>query len=320
MATGFEDDFAFGTTEESTEDKVELTDREREIAGGSDLADGGADAKEGDVETEADDTDVDASGEEGTDAPGSDWVTDSVRDLAASYEIDEKELAGFNSEDDFRRHAAILERWRAKMEQKPGKADDKAGDKPPADEHPADEDILDPKAFADDGYDDSTVKIVGSVAKNQRVVKDLLARIDVLEQRLVSNDRQRELDSLNREADALGGRFGKSDSLTSSQQKARDKLFDAAELVRQNLEKRGEKANLSVVLQRAELVAFGDEIIAEDRAKQKEALKRQSAKRRSVGRNTQPPLKGRRPGEAEDPVKAIANSPELVEFWKSAQD
>jgi hypothetical protein len=328
MATGFEDDGEIVPKDEPNKTAVELTTREKAIAQGRN-PDKSSEESE-DVEEEAGDTEVDGKDaaatssseddEQKDDAGGDEetWVSDSVKELADSYGIDEKSLASFENEKDFRRFAGILEKTIGKPE---GKAKDAAQDA--ATEVSEAEDVLDVEAFESDGYDENTIKIVKSVAKLQGAMKSLLEQNGKLQQQLSAGERRRELDSLHKEIDTMGGRFGKSDSLTPSQEKSRAVLIDAIELVKQNLEKRGSKASRDVVLRRAELLAFGDEVLAEEKAKQKEALsqsvKKQSAKRRTVGRNTKQPTPRERPGEARDPVKAIANSPAVVEFWDNAQ-
>jgi hypothetical protein len=325
-ATGFDDGTELVVDGEA-KGALELSDREKAIAQGLDPdAVGAEDAEEEGDEaegTEAAVKDDDASGEEGTEAPGSDWVDEDVKALAESYGIDEEGLASFEDESDFKRFASIFEKHLAATDEKPADEKPKKAPKEETPEEP-DADAPDVKWFEENGYDEQTVNIVKSVLKGQGVVKGLMGRIEQLEQRLKDGDQRREQDALSVEIDAIGGRFGKGENLTSAQKKARAKLIDAVEVVSQTMERRKEKASRAVVLKRAEFVAFGDEILAEERAKHQEALvqgvKKQSAKRRSVGRNTKPPARRERPGEAEDPVKAIANMPELVALWNDGQD
>jgi len=323
-ATGFEDDTIVAPAGDEV-GAIELSEREVAIAKGLD-PDGVVpdDTEAGEAEgTEAEIKDDAASGEEGKDAPDSDWIDDDVKALAESYGIDEEGLGSFESASDFKRFASIYEKHLLRAEP----AEEPAEKPTPATEEVADEpadDSPDVKWFEDNGYDEETVKIVRSVVNGQKTIQGLMSRIEQLEQVLANGDKQREQDSLQREIDDLGDRFGKGENLTKSQKAARAKLLEAVEVVNQTLSKRGEKVPSSVVLKRAELVAFGDEILAEERTKQQEALlqsvKKQSAKRRSVGRNTKPPAHRERPGEAQDPVKAIANLPELVALWNDAQD
>lgn len=304
---------------------LELTDREKAIAHGEDPdAVGAEDAEEEGDEADGTEAEVkdDAASGGGKEAPGSDWIDDDVKELAESYGIDEESLGSFADAADFKRFAAIYEKQLAAT---PEKADDKGGkkvaDPPPAKEEEvvADEDGLDPKWFEDNGYDEQTVKIVKAVTRMQ----GMAARIEQLEQQLAEEGTRREREAFDREIGTLGDRYGAGDKLTKAQKEARSKLADAVEVVSQTLAKRGEKASRAVVLKRAELVAFGDEILAEEREKQKEALsqsvKKQSAKRRSVGRNTKPPARRERPGEANS-AKAIANLPELVAAFEAAEE
>lgn len=323
MTTGFEDDYAItAPSGEGKKNAVELTDREVAIAQGRDPD--AVEEPEDEAEEEADDTEVsgkdaDASSSSTEDA---EWIDDSVKDLAGSYGIDDDTLKSFHDAKDFQKFASILEKTLG-AEPKVEKKAEKEPEPVPKEEALAAEDI-DVEFFEKEGYDEHTLKLVKSVAQGQGVIKGLVDRISQLEQRLQEADHKSEQSVLQRDIDELGGRFGKSDSLTSSQQKARDKLIDSIALVKESMEKRGEKATNSVVIRRAELLAFGEEILAEETAKQKAALeqsvRKQSAKRRSVGRNTKPPARTERPGEARDPVKAIANDPALVAFWNDAQD
>ena len=72
---------------------------------------------------------------------------------------------------------------------------------------------------------------------------------------------------------------------------------------------------MNVLLKRAEIVAFGDELLAEKKAKLAGVVKSQSAKRRPVGRTVARPGKKPVAEGSDDPVAAIANSPELTKFW-----
>jgi len=326
MATGFENDL--DVVDEQVESGVELTEREVAIASGQDPDDTGIEAEEGteapdEVEAEGDEIAEaeaqDGAEEEGTDAHDSGWLNDDLKALAESYGIGEEGLASFESESEFRRFASMLEKY--------GSPDEPEAAKGETQNEAAEEaqDDLDPKWFEENGYDEQTVKIVSALAESRGTVKQLLERIDKLEGALSDTGKQNETALLHQAIDEIGGRFGSGGSLTDEQVGAREKLLEAAEIVKQSLEKRGETTvNASVLLRRAELLAFGDEILAEEKARAKEAfadkVKKQSAKRRPVGRNTKPPVRRELPGEAEDPVKAIANSPEIVEFWNNLED
>lgn len=324
MATGFEDDLALGSEESSG--GMELTDREVAIAAGENPDSVGEGMEEAQDEAHEDSTEEADSTEaveeeggaaevDGTDAADT-WVNDDIKALAEMYGISEDGLATFDSEGEFRKFASLMDKYAA---------GDKAKEEPAAEEtSEATDDDLDPKKFEEDGYDENTVKIVDTLVKSKATVTQLVDRIAKLESMLEESSKQQETTLLHRAIDEIGGRFGSGGSLTDEQKAARDKLLESAEIVKQSLEKRGDKVvNASVLLRRAELLAFGDEIIAEEAAKAKEAfaekVKKQSAKRRPVGRNTKPPAR-QALGEADNPVKAIANSPELVEFWKNLED
>jgi len=339
MATDFESDLDLGVDEGAQDENMTLTDREVSIARGEDPETAGEleeDATEEADGMEAVEEEDGASEAEGTDADSS-WVNDDVKKLAESYGIGEEGLsANFQNESEFRRFAAMLSKYGVEKqgeqtvaEQNTEEAVEPAQEKAHEEAHDEAHDgapaALDPKWFEENGYDEQTVKIVDTLVKSEALVQQLTDRIGKLEGMLEESGKQQETALLERAIDDVGGRFGSSGSLSDEQRAARDKLLEAAEVVKQSLEKRGETTvTAATLLRRAELLAFGDEILAEESARAKEALadkvKKQSAKRRPVGRNTKPPVRRELPGEAEDPVKAIANSPEVLEFWNSLED
>jgi hypothetical protein len=321
---GFEDDYAMGVNADEQTGALELTAREKAIARGKD-PDKEEESTDATAEAEAEDKEVagkDAAAsspddeEDETDDEAQSWVSDEVKKLAQKHGIGDDELESFENEKDFRRFASILEKTMAKADAKTAGAEKPAAAPAGEAQEVEAEDILDLKEFEELGYDEHTLKVV-------KAVSGLLGRIGQLESQLAAGSKQRELDTLHGEIDKLGGRFGKTGALTNAERKARERLLPAFELVKQSVTAAGDNASTAAMLRKAELVAFGDDVLAEEKAKQKEALsqsvKKQSAKRRSVGRNTKPPTQGRS-GEARDPVKAIANNPAIVAFWNENQD
>lgn len=329
MSIGFESEEL--TEEKDSKDDVQLTEREKAIAGGRDPEDAQEDSEESeDTQEEADGKDADTQevvASEGKEASASDWVSDEVKALAESYGIDEESLStSFESESEFRRFASMLERYSQPSEEKSESKEEPSEEESKAESRKEQQDdVLDPEVFKEEGYDDNTVKIVDALAKSQGHVKELQGRLQELEQRLSEGDKQRETDTLHQSIDELGGRFGQSEALTKDQRQDREKLLESVDLVKQDLDRRGEEGvSTSVILRRAELLAFGDEILEEEKAKEKDALakkvKKQSAKRRPVGRSTKQTQPKQDPSLSEDPVKAIANAPDLVEFWNNLEE
>lgn len=322
------------TIETTPKTGLELTEREKALAAGLDPDDVG----EAPDEDLADDTEVDEPEEDTEDSEDSEVTEDTaesedkdvpdwregVKELAESYGMDDDALSAFDDEKDFRRFASIYEKTLSK-EAKPKETKQEVvkDDEPPAKSAEAEGDDLDPAVFENEGYDENTLKIVKTVAQLQSTVKSLVARNEELSQLLEQSNGQREIDALTLQINEMGGRFGDGEKLTADQKKARERLLGAVDIVKQSFEAKGVKASTQTILQRAELLEFGDELIAEAKAKEKEALsqsvKKQSAKRRAVGRNTKPPARRELPGAADDPVKAIANLPEIVEAWEAAQ-
>jgi hypothetical protein len=112
------------------------------------------------------------------------------------------------------------------------------------------------------------------------------------------------------------GRYGKAGSLKEAEFAKRSTLWDTAKIVEADFAKRGlPSPSLPVLLKRAEIIAFGDELLAEKKANLASSVKKQSAKRRPVGRNVARQARKPAADGADDPVAAIANSPELAAFW-----
>src|SRR5574343_743029 len=122
-ATGFEDDTIVPS---ETAGALELTEREKAMASGNDPDEVGAeDAEEEGDEAEGKEAvgkDDAASGVEGTDAPGSDWV-DSYKELAESYGIDDETLQTFKDEAQFKLFGSLLDKKLAEVEAEAGKAE-----------------------------------------------------------------------------------------------------------------------------------------------------------------------------------------------------
>jgi hypothetical protein len=111
-------------------------------------------------------------------------------------------------------------------------------------------------------------------------------------------------------------RYGRTGSLSEADVAKRSTLWDTARVVAEDLASRGQPMpSMNVLLKRAEIVAFGDELLSEKKAKLAGVVKNQSAKRRPVGRTVARPGKKPAAEGSDDPVAAIANSPELAKFW-----
>ena len=91
------------------------------------------------------------------------WIDDSIRELAESYGIEDSDMKGFTSAAEFRRAARLIDQRLA------------APPPPPPAQVPAEEEVdLDPQKYIDAGYDAETVKLV-------RVAKSLQDKLKHIE-------------------------------------------------------------------------------------------------------------------------------------------
>lgn len=322
---------------EVAQETLELTDRELAIAKGLD-PDAVEDVVSGGGDVGA--TDGAAGGTEAPDAgldKAESWVTDDLRDLAKHYGLEEDDLKDFESEADLIRYARVQERKSAKKPAAPESTDmmsvEGAG-KPEAEKPVAVKEEkkvrqkFDPKVLQDQGYDETTVAMGKSlreaqdendalreeVEKLRSSVDEKLGRITPLAERLEEDRRKAFQEEFHREVDALG-RYGIADKLTKEDDAKRERLYRTAILLgRRSMEAGDPPPPLRAVLKRAEIVEFGDELAAAKREEFAARVKDQSSRRRSVGR-VAAGTKKTLPGDSDDPVRAIANSPELVQFW-----
>lgn len=332
-----------GAEKDGTEDTEEivLTDRELAIINGDDpddLAEDEEDTTLGDGKADVTDDD-----EGGKDAPEPDqeesWVTDDLRQLAGTYGLQDEDIADFGSGEEFLKAAGMLEKLSLRAAQKqwqdhqaaqqqgnasptgkvePAKAVETAKDGAAAD---LESQI---KKLREEGYDESLIAPMEAVAAKLRAFEGSLGQIqpviETQQQRIIAERQSQVMGSFHDVVDALGGRFGGAEAaLTPEQEKNRETLFNAARLVERDIMSRGQTPpSMKVVLQRAELLAFGDEIRKERQEALSKQVRGQSGKRRSVGRTVT--KKSSPPGDSDDPVAAIANSPEMIALFKGFEE
>jgi len=322
---------------EDTEDIV-LTDRELAIIQGDDPDDLGA---ENETPTDAGTADVTDDDEAGKDAPEPDqeesWVTEDLKQLAGTYGLQEDDISDFGSGEEFLKAAGMLEKLSLRAAQKQwqdsqavqgntsptGKVDPgKVEESLPSSESAKLEDQI--KKLRDEGYDESLIAPMEAVAATLRQFEGKFGQIqpviETQQQRYVAERQSQVMGSFHDVVDSLGGRFGGSDAaLTAEQETNREKLFNAARLVERDILSRGQTLpSMKVVLQRAELLAFNDEIRAERQASLSKQVRGQAGKRRSAGRTVT--QRSKPPGDSDDPVAAIANSPEMIALFKGFEE
>lgn len=298
---------------------LELTEREIALAQGLDPDDVGAVMNEvgddggSDVSDagEADATD----GDDGKDADASSWITDDVKALASTYGLGDADLADLDSEADFLRVARVMERRKVASDAAPTKTPDiVSGDEPAkADDVPT----IDVQKYIDAGYDEETVALARVAAAMQQQLGKIAPAFEQQQKAFAEEQHRRTAEEFHRVADELG-RYGEHAKMSAADDAKRKRLWEAAAVVATDLAAGGrEPPPLKTILQRAEIVAFGDEIMAERKAELAKKVKSQSSRRRPVGRaTTSPGVKRVLPGEADDPVAAIMATPDMQKFLK----
>lgn len=276
------------------------------------------------------------------------WIDDDAKTLAKSYGLTEDELSTFGSAAEFDRATALFDRKlvagvRAAPVAEP--AAESAPVIPPVTQDAAPSlKKLDEQAYVKAGYDNDTLELVRNhnamVEQNERLAK-MVGELDQFRQQQVQQDElvqhRRRLDHFHDVVDQLdAGRYGRSvddngrplplNKLTNENRKT---LWENANLLRDGLALQArrsgqpvEELSMSVLLKRAERLAFGNDLIAEERRKFQEQVSAQSKRRRPAAGRSRPmaPVKPAEGGGVADPAAEIASNPEIIKMWDRFQD
>lgn len=318
--------------------EMKLTDRELAIIDGRDPD---VDASANDAYQPADgiapDTEVNVEGEgkealsdppdepEPKAATEQDWRTD-LQPLADSYGLTAEQLADFGSVDEFKRAARLFDAQATRLAAAGRPTEEVAEEpaatpKPPAAEK-AKPITLDPEQYRKQGYDQDTINLVEHARQMQEQLQASNEKVERHEAAYREIEQRRAMDAFHTAVDGLDSdRFGRSRddggrfvALSKEHDAARRKIYDAAIEI-QNL---GLNVPENVLLQRAEMLVFGDDIRAKERGKVKKEVADQSKLRRSAGsRPVRPrvaaPVAG--VGSETEQAREIANIPEVAEMW-----
>lgn len=317
--------------------EIKLTEREVAIAQGLD-----PDTVETSTESVETPGDGDASSDVSPEAPdepaGTDWVDDDAKDLAASYGLSDDDLKAFSSVDDLRKHTFLIDKQiydEASAAKKDSETEVKE-EKQAKDESAAaaDDDLIDPKKYADEGYDEETVKLATALRrqqeKNQEAMK-LLEELngwrkgfeeDLAQQEMiqVTNEFHRALDSMG--DDRFGRAYDDSGRVTDLNKDAhshREKVWEAMKVLENGIYARAKEKGVApsipprdVLVRRAYQLAFPEAVQAAKRQQTIDTAKAQSAKRRPVGNQGGTRT---RPVDATD-VNSLAKHPDIEQWWK----
>jgi hypothetical protein len=176
---------------------------------------------------------------------------------------------------------------------------------------------IDVQKYIDAGYDEETVALARVASAMQKQLGKIAPAFEQQQKAFAEEQHRRTAEEFHRIADELG-RYGEHAKMNAADDAKRKRLWEAAAVVANDLAAGGrEPPPLKTILQRAEIVAFGDEIMAERKAELAKKVKSQSSRRRPVGRaTTSPGVKRVLPGEADDPVAAIMATPDMQKFLK----
>jgi hypothetical protein len=332
------------TTTEPTasEPLAPLTDREIAILEGHDPDSPDTDA----ADAAHSDAGTDAENSGGTDAPENtdepvagkieaSWITPEVEAEAETYGFSKDDLIDLGDEDSYKRTKRVLDRTLYTTGQRslqapspapqPVAKDGAQGGKDPA---PTGFQKFDLDKLRAEGYDDHVL----SLSKQINELADQNAKytkfIEQQEQAAQAAAHTAHLNEFNAAADALDAElFGKlGDKKFGKEHNAnREKLYDAALTIVSGIAARAQAAGqearippMSTLLQRARDYAFADQLKQRETKRRTAEIAKQSAQRRPVaGRSvkTTPTV-----SVEKDPIKRIANAPDLVEFFRNAQE
>lgn len=281
----------------------------------------------------------------------SSWVTDTVRELAASYGLSEDELADYSDESEFELFAARFEHFRKAQEAKPEEKTETpaeapvAESQPEAEQSPPDAELESAiKAMEEKGFDEEFISpfrlLLQKSADRDKKFQETLAKeleqrdavINQLRERHEQEAHVQRVQSFHSLVDTLDAeRYGRSVDekgsfvpLDQSKDENRRKLWEAIDLIQAKAVSDAQKANAepkflsqAALLKKAEIMAFGEEMVKNAKAAAKAEIvqkaKKQSAKRRPSSSSRPVPGTGEVATEPYDVSSMIEGDPE----WKA---
>ncbi len=218
---------------------------------------------------------------------------------------------------------------------------------PPPAAPPADADDIDVEAYVKAGYDEDTLRLVRTLKAERDGRKSLDAEFQKLKQGFeqfqtatfqaaVQQDQQREMNGFHDVLDGLGeDRFGQSIDeqgrvvqLSKQANGDREKVFQSYQIVKLGIIESAKRAGVEpklppqkVLIERARLLAFPDQIRQQERGRIREQIAKQSSRRRPVASTRNMSQGVAMPVGAEtDEAVALANDPKLKKLWNQLHD
>lgn len=314
--------------------------------------------------SEEDSVREDATGPASSDDHGdggqeSDWVTDDIRSLAASYGLRDNDLERFSGPAEFQRAAMMIDRNFAgqvqrttpsQNQQQPptpqqpvagvtapaAGGDGEEGKKTPKKyEFNGEEKYLTPDYFEQNGFDSDMQFLVDQVRQQQETIEQLSGGLGQFFEQQQAQAQAQEDAMFHQMFDEMEeGRYGRAvkdgeyQDLGEDQLSNRQAVREAFDQVVHHMHLRAQQTGSPmpdvpdrVLLQRAELLAFGDQIRQDDSRRRSDAVARQSARRRQAGAQRPQQLpRPERPRSMNERVQALVNDPDLKKHWDELQD
>jgi hypothetical protein len=319
-----------------TEDEVsgiDFTPRMEAIAQGNDPDEIGG--SEGEIQQDVEDLGTDAAPSPEPEVPEK-WYGDSDREIASTYGMEDADLEQFQSAEDFKGFAARLETLSRNRASRQTAAPTDPPAEPPAGE--VDEEVkferMDRDKYVKEGYDEHTVALVDAYNKQQDILEKQHKQLQEIQPAFQSVLQQQQqyaaqqfANQFHLTTDNLSeeryGRATKEDGSGVQLAKAHDdnrrKLFEATERVIDLLQKNNSPIpSLQAVIERAELMAFGDEILTQRVTDHQKRVADQARRVRpgggkKVAKYVPPPS-----DEGDnDEASRIANDPDIKRFVQS---
>jgi len=335
MSVGAEET-AEATTEVVEETAAETQEPEQEVQ------------ETAEEEVSSEDSSGEPAEEESQEQETAEWITDDVRDLAASYGMEEDELTGFGSGEDFQRACRLVDRTLRRFQEEPEEeAEESSGEEaepPVAEEKPAagtgDDLSLDPSKYTE--YDEPTQHIVKVAKQLQDENRALRAEFATMGKQVqnefsrLAEERQEalvqaELSQFHDVMDEMDEElFGGDGKLSDEQNKRREAVWDAYEVVRRT-QARAKAAGgrppklppMKALVRRAAMVEFGDEMFEAQRKSIYRSIHEQSrgrrpspGRRKVVGETT----KRKEPETIHEAAQELVNDPEVAAVFDKHEE
>jgi len=282
------------------------------------------DATEPPVEEEPEDT-VAGDEDEIDSEPDDDssWINDEVRQQAASYGLQEEDLSALGGLAEFQQAGRLLDiqalRWMAGQEPEP-KQEEKVEEKQTG--------KIDPEKFSSDDYDENTIALV-------KAIRDQQDEMESFKKAAAEREHATYIDSFHDAVDTYNPEFygnsvsesGLPKDLSGEENSRRERLFQSLDIVTESIIRQqktaGQPIHLppqSVLMGRADRLAFADEHASREQTERTKKIKAQSRKRRPVSSSAGATSNKTAHSDDEDEAVSIANDPAIVDFWKRAQE